>query len=72
MDGFISAVAALIACKLNKNVRDYIIESHISAEQGYAELAKMMDLQPAFAMGMRLGEGSGCPLALWRSIWHVP
>ncbi len=63
MDGFISAAAALIALKLNAKVKDYIIESHASAEPGFLELMKEMKLQPMFDMGMRLGEGSGCPLA---------
>lgn len=62
MDGFISAAAALIAIKLNAKVRDYIIESHASAEPGYMELVNEMGLNPMFNMGMRLGEGSGCPL----------
>jgi nicotinate-nucleotide--dimethylbenzimidazole phosphoribosyltransferase len=64
MDGFISAAAALAAVKLNDQVRDYIIESHISAEPGFLELIKEMKLErPMLDMGMRLGEGSGCPLA---------
>ncbi len=62
MDGFISAAAALIAIKLNPKVKDYIIESHASAEQGFGELVKVLGLNPMFEMGMRLGEGTGCPL----------
>ena len=62
MDGFISAVAAMIAIKLNVKVKDYIIESHVSAEHGFIEVIKAIDMQPMFNMGMRLGEGSGCPI----------
>ena len=63
IDGFISAVAALCACKLCPNVRGYLIPSHASYEIGYKLAMDAMDLQPIFLLEMRLGEGSGCPLA---------
>ena len=63
IDGFISAVAALCAYKLCPNVRGYLIPSHASYEIGYKLAMDAMDLQPMFLLGMRLGEGSGCPLA---------
>ena len=63
IDGFISAVAALCACKLCPNVRGYLVPSHASYEIGYKLAMDVMDLQPMFLLGMRLGEGSGCPLA---------
>ena len=63
IDGFISAVAALCACKLCPNVREYLIPSHASYEIGYKLAMDAMNLQPLFLLGMRLGEGSGCPLA---------
>ena len=63
IDGFISAVAALCACKLCPNVKGYLVPSHASYEIGYKLAMDAMDLQPMFLLGMRLGEGSGCPLA---------
>ena len=63
IDGFISAVAALCAYKLCPNVRGYLIPSHASYEIGYKLAMDAMELQPLFLLGMRLGEGSGCPLA---------
>ena len=63
IDGFISAVAALCAYKLCPNVKGYLIPSHASYEIGYKLAMDAMDLQPLFLLGMRLGEGSGCPLA---------
>ncbi len=63
IDGFISAVAALCACKLCPMVRGYLIPSHASFEIGYKLAMEAMGLQPIFLLGMRLGEGSGCPLA---------
>ena len=63
IDGFISAVAALCAYKLCPNVKGYLIPSHASYEIGYQLAMDAMDLQPMLLLGMRLGEGSGCPLA---------
>ena len=63
IDGFISAVAALCAFKLCPNAVHYFIPSHASYEIGYKLAMDAMSLQPLFLLGMRLGEGSGCPLA---------
>ncbi len=63
IDGFISAVAALCAVKLCPHVRHYLIPSHASYEIGYQLAMDALELQPIFLLNMRLGEGSGCPLA---------
>ncbi len=63
IDGFISAVAALCAWKLCPNVRGYLIPSHASFEVGYKLAMDAMGLRPMLLLDMRLGEGSGCPLA---------
>ena len=63
IDGFISAVAALCAYKLCPNSVHYFIPSHASYEIGYKLAMDAMGLEPLFLLGMRLGEGSGCPLA---------
>ena len=63
IDGFISAVAALCAYKLCPNSVQYFVPSHASYEIGYKLAMDAMHLQPLFLLGMRLGEGSGCPLA---------
>lgn len=63
IDGFISVVAALCAVRLCPNVRDYLVSSHASYEIGYRLAMEELNLQPMLLLGMRLGEGSGCPLA---------
>ena len=63
IDGFISAVAALCACRLCPDAVHYFIPSHASYEIGYQLSMDAMGLKPLFLLGMRLGEGSGCPLA---------
>ena len=63
IDGFISAVAALCAVRLCPLVRGYLIPSHASFEIGYRLAMEELALRPLVDLGMRLGEGSGCPLA---------
>ena len=63
IDGFISAVAALCAVRLCPAVRGYLFPSHASHEAGYALAMEAMALRPVLLLDMRLGEGSGCPLA---------
>ncbi|WP_294341227.1 nicotinate-nucleotide--dimethylbenzimidazole phosphoribosyltransferase [uncultured Clostridium sp.] len=63
IDGFISVVAALAAFKLNNLAKEYFIPSHKSFEVGYNIAIKAMNLEPMLDLNMRLGEGSGCPIA---------
>lgn len=63
IDGFIASAAALCAYKLNPLVRDFIFPSHLSAEPGAIYMMRELQLEPILNLKMRLGEGSGCPLA---------
>ncbi len=63
MDGFISSAAALCAIKLNSLVKEYIVPSHLSHEPGAQAMMEVLGFKPMLNMEMRLGEGSGCPLA---------
>lgn len=63
VDGFISIVAALCAARLCENARGFFFGSHVSYERGYKIAEQLLGLQPCLQLGMRLGEGSGCPLA---------
>lgn len=63
IDGFISAVAALIAFRLNSKTRDYMFTSHDSRELGFKVAMEELNLSPILNLDMALGEGSGCPLA---------
>jgi len=62
IDGFISAAAALAAVRLNPLAADYMFASHESTEPGYAAVMEALGLSAPLRLGMRLGEGSGCPL----------
>ena len=61
-DGFISVAAALCAVRLCPAAADYIFLSHDSYEPGYRMAARELGMTPCLHLGMRLGEGSGCPL----------
>lgn len=63
IDGYISAVAALCAYRLSEKSRVYFFPSHCSCEAGYTFAMNEMGLSPYLNLDMRLGEGSGCPLA---------
>lgn len=62
IDGFISAVAALAAARMASLSVGYMIPSHASCEPGYAYTVRELGLEPVLDLGMRLGEGSGCPI----------
>lgn len=62
VDGYISIVAALCAVRLCPAAREYLFLSHASYEPGYRLAAAELGLEPSLLLGMRLGEGSGCPV----------
>ena len=59
IDGFISAVAALIAARLCPLCREYMIPSHMSGEPASQAVFRELGLQPVIHAGMHLGEGTG-------------
>lgn len=63
IDGYISAVAALAAMRLSPKTKNFMFTSHKSLEPGYKIAIDALDIKPMFDLGMRLGEGSGCPIA---------
>lgn len=63
IDGVISAAAALIAYRINPMVKDFMFSSHRSVEPAYDLIMKELGMEPILNLDMRLGEGTGCPLA---------
>ena len=63
VDGFISGVAALAACKLNPLIKDYILVTHLSEEPGMKIIIRELGAKPFLDMNLRLGEGTGAVLA---------
>ena len=63
VDGYISVVAALAASIIAPKSAGYMFASHKSYEKGYQLAMEILGLKPFLALDMRLGEGSGCPIA---------
>ena len=63
IDGVISMAAALVATMICPTVKDYLFTSHKSKEGGYMVASEILGIEPMYDLGMRLGEGSGCPIA---------
>lgn len=64
IDGFIVTSALLVAARLQPAVLDYCVFSHCSNEQGHRRMLAFLDARPLLDLGLRLGEGTGCALAL--------
>jgi len=64
IDGFIVTSALLAAARLQPAVLDYCVFSHCSDERGHASMLEHLGARPLLQLGLRLGEGSGCALAL--------
>jgi len=59
LDGVISCVAALVACRLAPGVVDFLLPSHLSEEPAAALVLEELGLRPILNAGLRLGEGTG-------------
>jgi nicotinate-nucleotide--dimethylbenzimidazole phosphoribosyltransferase len=64
LDGFVTNAAALVAVRIDPEVRRYLLASHVSPEPGAARALESLGLVALFDLGMRLGEGTGAALAL--------
>ena len=64
IDGLISAAAALAAYNINEKTADFMFTSHLSEEPDYMQAVQFLGLEPMLNLHMRLGEGSGCPIAM--------
>ena len=64
VDGFISAAAALVAYRLEPQVKGYLIASHCSVECGHKVILEHIGLKPLLDLNLRLGEGTGAALGI--------
>ena len=64
VDGFICSVAALVATRLNPDIKQWLIYAHCSQEQGHQYILKALDAKPLLSLNMRLGEASGAATAI--------
>ncbi|MDY7579554.1 nicotinate-nucleotide--dimethylbenzimidazole phosphoribosyltransferase [Herbaspirillum sp. RTI4] len=64
IDGFIVSAALLVAARMQPAILDYCVFSHCSQEQGHRLLLEYLHARPLLHLDLRLGEGSGCALAM--------
>ncbi len=64
IDGLISGAAALLAVKINPDVVNFMLPSHLSTEPGHVNILREIGLEPILTLNMRLGEGTGAVLAM--------
>ena len=64
LDGAPVTVAAYIAFRLSKNVRDWLVAGQLSPEPAHLLALQRLELTPLLALEMSTGQGSGALAAL--------
>jgi nicotinate-nucleotide--dimethylbenzimidazole phosphoribosyltransferase len=64
IDGFVATAAALVAMKMEPEVKGYLFFAHASAEQFHKPFLASQGIEPILSLNMRLGEGTGSVLAM--------
>ena len=59
IDGFISSAAALLAVLMCRDIKDFLLASHVSSEPAGRLVMERLGLEVPLDCGMHLGEGSG-------------
>ncbi len=62
-DGFPVTAGALLAVRLEPDLKDYLFAGHRSLEPGHARQLQALGLEPVLDLGLRLGEGTGAVLS---------
>ncbi len=63
IDGFIASAALLASSCIERNVLEYCVFCHKSAEAGHEKLMSFLGVKPLLELEMRLGEGTGAAIA---------
>ncbi|MEN3297155.1 MAG: nicotinate-nucleotide--dimethylbenzimidazole phosphoribosyltransferase [Burkholderiales bacterium] len=64
IDGFIVTSALMLAARLQPSILDYCVFAHCSDERGHRQMLTYLQAKPLLQLGLRLGEGSACALAM--------
>lgn len=64
VDGFICSVAALVATRINADIKPWLLFAHKSQEQGHQLILQALQAKALLNINMRLGEASGAAVAI--------
>jgi nicotinate-nucleotide--dimethylbenzimidazole phosphoribosyltransferase len=64
IDGVISTAGAVLAWLIEPRVVDFMFAAHRSVEPAHQAMLSLLGLAPILDLDMRLGEGTGCALAM--------
>ena len=64
IDGFIVTSALLVASRLQPAILNYCVFAHCSAENGHQRMLDALQAKALLQLDLRLGEGTGCALAV--------
>src|SRR5271157_5724595 len=64
IDGVISTAGAVLAWMIEPRLADFMFAAHRSVEPAHAAMLELLGLSPILDLSMRLGEGTGCALAM--------
>jgi nicotinate-nucleotide--dimethylbenzimidazole phosphoribosyltransferase len=64
IDGVISTAGAVLAWLVEPRIVDYLFAAHRSVEPAHEAMLSLLGLSPILDLGLRLGEGTGCALAM--------
>jgi nicotinate-nucleotide--dimethylbenzimidazole phosphoribosyltransferase len=64
IDGVISTAGAVLAWMIEPRLVDFMFAAHRSVEPAHMAMLSLLGLSPILDLEMRLGEGTGCALAM--------
>jgi nicotinate-nucleotide--dimethylbenzimidazole phosphoribosyltransferase len=64
LDGHGTSAAALLAARINPDVKGYLFASHAGGIPAHARALDELGLSPLFAVGLAQGEGTAAVLAI--------
>ena len=64
LDGVLTALAAMAACRIAPQAGEYLVASHLSAEPFHAEVLGKMRLPAYLTLELNIGEGVGAALGI--------
>ncbi|MCF6254434.1 MAG: nicotinate-nucleotide--dimethylbenzimidazole phosphoribosyltransferase, partial [Thiomicrorhabdus sp.] len=64
IDGMITCAAALVACEVAPNAKEWMIFGHQSVEPAQQLVFERLGVEPLLDLSLRLGEGSGAALSI--------